>query len=96
MSVRVSALVRGASGRARPPAPEEAETEAVPADDGGGLHDGERVAPAGPELCEPDPECAVEDGKLRPGPSPAEERELLAQGEVLQNEVGAVAEHSAD
>jgi hypothetical protein len=71
-------LGRGASGRARSPAPEEAEAEAVPADDGGGPHDGERVTPTRPELR--DPEGAVEEGKLRPGPPPDEDRELLAQG----------------
>ena len=89
-------LGRGASGRARPPAPEETEAEALPADDGGGPHDGERVAPAGPELREAGPEGAVEGGEPRPGPPPGEDRELLAQGEVLQNEVGALAEHGAD
>src|SRR6267142_2260627 len=33
---------------------------------------------------------------IRGAPQPGEDRELLAQGEVLQNQVGALAEHGAD
>jgi len=68
----------------------------VPANDGRGPHDGERVAPAGPKLCEADPEGAVEGAESPPGPPPGKDRELLAQGEVLQNEVGAGTEQGAD
>jgi len=45
--------------------------------------------------CEADPEGAVE-AQSRRRAAPGKDRELLAQGEVLQNEVGAGTEQGAD
>jgi len=80
MSVRRSALIEGRPvGRDRQ-RQKKAEAEAVPANDGRGPHDGERVAPAGPALCEADPEGAVEGAESPPGPPPGKDRELLGAG----------------
>src|SRR5262249_1040225 len=52
--------LRSAAAWPRSPTPVEAETGAMPADDGRGLHDDEDLGPAGPEAAKGTPEESVQ------------------------------------
>ncbi len=64
----------------------------MPAHDGCGLNDGERLLPAGPPAAQGQSEKAVDDEKAGPGIPPPEDGELVAEREVLDHEVGAAGE----
>jgi hypothetical protein len=61
----------------------------MPGDDGFRLHDDEGVQAAGPQTVEPDPKCPVEGSEPRPPvPLPLEDRQLVAEGQDLELELG--------
>ena len=64
----------------------------MPADDPLGLDDDQRCAPTRPATRQPDPEVAVGRGERQTITVPLIDRELLAQGGVLQQEVAALSE----
>ena len=76
-------------GGARPATPEHLEALAMPGDHGLGPDDDERAGPVGPEPAESDPEYSL----ARPQPNvplrPQVDRELLAQGRILQGQGGS-------
>jgi hypothetical protein len=82
--------------RPGPPTPVEAETGAMPADDGLGLHDEEDVGPVGPNAAQGSPEEPVQPIQTGTGPLPLENCDLLPQGEDLQGGVLATAEEDSD
>ena len=77
------------------PAPVGPEPSAAPPHDGVWLDDGEALSPAAPEAAQQDPEDSVggpNDGALSTG----EGRELLAEGQVLEDEVAPGAQSRAE
>ena len=68
---------------------------AVPSDHGLGLHQPQRRAPAVPPLAEQDPERAVAIAERRLGVGALQDKDLLAQGQVLQEQVAAGAQEVA-
>lgn len=87
---------RPTAAATRPPAPEQFEPAAMPADHGLGFDDRQGRGPLGPRLDQPGPEQAVAHGQPRPCVEPAQGGELLAQGKVLQDQVRAADEDQAD
>jgi hypothetical protein len=73
-----------------------AETTPLPTWDRVGSHDHERLPPPGPDPGEPDPEKSVRRTKLRPGRRSLVDGELLAQGEVLQDQLALAAEEDGE
>jgi hypothetical protein len=63
----------------------------VPAHDGLGLHDDQDFPPAGPEPGEGDPEEPARMGQARARVSILEDRELLSQSKVLEDEIATAA-----
>ena len=82
----------GWAARARLPSPEQTESGPVPADHGVRFDDDKHVSPARPEPGEYEPEGAVTLAQARTARGAPQVGQLLAQGEVLQGEVGASAE----
>ena len=76
----------------RTPRPESAEGPSVPAHNCIGLHDDQDLPPAGPELGEGDPEEPTRMGQARAWVSMLEDRELLSQSKVLEDEIASAAE----
>jgi hypothetical protein len=69
---------------------EEAKAAAVPADHCVGPDDYEHIGPVSPNGRKPDPEDLVRSPESEPfGAGPAENRELLAEGKVLQGQLPA-------
>ena len=68
----------------------------MPTDDGLGLHDRDRVRPPQPDAGQDDPKGTIDGEKLRTLRLPTEDRELLAQREVLHDEAGPRPEGGAD
>jgi hypothetical protein len=66
-----------------------AETAAMPAHDRFGLHEDEHLGPARPALAQNSPESAVRHRDASAPIAVNQNRQLLAQGQVLQNEVGS-------
>jgi hypothetical protein len=65
----------------------------MPPHDGVRLDDEQDVSPSGPHARERDPEEAVPKGQVRARATALEDGELLAQGEVLEGQVGARPKH---
>src|SRR5450631_1684667 len=88
-----AAIGRWASGWSPgTPSPKVREGRAMPANDGGGLHDHEGAAPSGPGTNEPDPEEAVGPVEQRTRSATLKNGKLLTEGEVLKSEVGPGSE----
>ena len=67
------------------------EAAALPAQDGVGGDDDQRLPPAGPESGQAGPEQAVSCAELRTGSCSLVDGELLAQGQVLESELAVAA-----
>lgn len=80
----------------RSPAPVQAETGAVPADDGLRLHDDQDVAPAWPQTAECRPEESVQRVQYRPRPLAFENGDLLSKGEDFKGRVASALTEDAD
>ena len=63
---------RSAPTLSGPPTPIEAETGAMPADDGVWVYNDERFGPAGPELLQQDPEQSIRRTQAGSRPFPLE------------------------
>ncbi len=83
---------RSSSAGPRLPAPVPPEALAMPADDGLGLDDGERLLPSRPAAAQDNPEDAIGRAETRPRLLPLEDSELLSEREVLQDQVGPSGE----
>jgi len=83
--------LRSAAARPGTPARIEAETSAVPADDGLGLDDDEDVGPAGPTTAQGSPKESVERVQDWPRPFALEHGYLLTEGEDLQSGIAPSA-----
>ena len=88
--------LRSATARSRMPAPVEAETSPMPADDGLGFDDLEDIHPAGPEARQGSPEEPVEGVQWRPRSLALENSQLLPQGEDFEGDVAAILEEDPD
>ena len=66
----------------------------MPAHDGVGLDDDERIGPAAPQRAKHDPEGAIGRGQTRSLLPPGPDGELLSQGEVLEHEALAIREEA--
>lgn len=66
------------------PVPEQAEGMAMPADNGGGLDDGQSCLPMVPNRAQPSPQEPVSDGQLRTFDGALQDADLMAQGEDLE------------
>ena len=73
-----------------------AEAAALPAQDGIGGHDDQRLPPAGPYSGQAGPEQAVSRAELRPGRCSLVDGELLAQGQVLEGELAVAADEDGE
>ena len=69
---RISSLILGPT-LTGPPTPIEAETGAMPADDGVWVYNDERFGPAGPELLQQDPEQSIRRTQAGSRPFPLED-----------------------
>ena len=67
----------------------------MPADDGGGLDDLEHLGPAGPDTAQEDPEEPVDAGQLRAGALLLEGGDLLAEGQVFEDQICARSDDGA-
>ena len=61
----------------------------MPTDDGLGRHENQVGAPVFTEALQDDPEDPVPRSEPGPSATPAEDRQLLAEGQVLQGQPGA-------
>ena len=64
----------------------------MPADDGLGLDDGERLLPARPPATQGKPEESIGRAETRSRVLPSEDGELLSEREVLQGQAGPAGE----
>src|SRR5439155_645418 len=80
----------------RLPAPEVAESLAMPAEDGLRPDDDEGRAPPVPDPCQAHPECPF--GMTQPGSynPAAEDGEPLPEGEIFQSQLRTVSEEGAE
>ncbi len=78
------------------PSPVILEAFPVPSDHGPGLDDDEGVSPSGPGAGEPEPEDTVSLQQAWASGPPTENDQLLAEGQILCNEVGFCGEESLD
>ena len=62
----------------------------MPADDGVWVYYDERLAPAGPELLQQDPEQSIRRTQTGSRPFPLEHSKLLAKGKHFEGGAGAV------
>ena len=88
-----------ATPRARPPTPEQAPGLPVPTHDRVGRHEGQVLTPAGTPSASPDPHELVPSAQpgMRSDPSRSgEDGELMAQQQVLEDEVLARTRPSQD
>ena len=69
------------------PAPEQAESGSLPADESLGLENHQRSSPMRPDFHEQQPEVTVRPMKLRPGRPAFEDGDLVSEGEILQGEI---------
>src|SRR5215472_13516272 len=88
--------LRSAAARPGTPAPIEAETSAVPADDGLGLDDDEDVGPAGPTAAQGSPKESVEPVQDWPRPFAFKHGYLMTEGEDLQSGIAPSAKENAE
>ena len=77
------------SARSAFPLPEETESFAMPSDHGVGLDDQKVGLPGMPVLGEPGPQSTVQWHQARPFTGPAQDKELMAQRQVLQQQISA-------
>ena len=84
-----------APGATRAQAPVEPEARAMPADNGFGSDQDERISPPWRETPQRDPKQAVNIVEARPRMLALEHRDLLTRGENLETEVVACAEERA-
>jgi hypothetical protein len=68
----------------------------MPTDHGVGLDDDEGIGPARPDLGQTNPESAVGGAEARVRCRAAEYAELLAEGEILEGELGTGSESRAE
>jgi len=68
----------------------------MPADDGLRLHEQQWQAPARPDPREQRPEPSIVVAEPRPRPAALVDRELLTQGQVLENELGLRPERASE
>jgi len=84
----VGPCARSSSATTRVSAPGRSEALAMPADDGLGLVDGERLLPSRPPAAQGQPEESIGRAETRSRLLPSEDGELLSEREVLQAQVG--------
>jgi hypothetical protein len=73
--------------RATFPFPEEPKTSPVPLDNSIGLHDPQPNSPSAPGVETPSPKGTVEPVQTRPSGGSAQYQQLVAQGQVFQQQV---------
>ena len=78
------------------PAPVEAKTGTVPADDRFRFHDEENLAPAGPETPKSRPEQSVQGTELGAPAFSFEDSDLLAKREDLKSRIGPATEEDVN
>jgi len=83
---------RSSSAAPRRPAPVPPEPLAMPADDGLGLDDGQRLLPSRPAAAQGKPEDSIGRAETRSRLLPSEDSKLLAEREVLQDQVRPAGE----
>ena len=88
-------VLSGGTGT-RLPAPEKAESSAVPADDGVWLDDDQHIRPARPQAGESEPEGPVNPSQAWASGGAPEVGELLAKSEVFECEVSSGAKGRAE
>ncbi len=82
--------------RLRYPGPVSAETPTVPSDHGLRLHDDQTRGPTRPSGSEAHPEASVAVVERRPRTITSEGSHLLAQGQILEHQVGPRPRQGAD
>jgi hypothetical protein len=87
--------LRPAAARAGSPTPVQAETGAMPADNGLRLHDDQDALPTRPKTTQSTPEEAVEGVQRRAGPLAFQHSNLLSKGKDFESRVAAPAEENA-
>ena len=73
------------------PAPEQAQALAMPADHGGGLHQGQSGLPTIPNRAQPSPQQAVRRGQLGSFEGALQDAELMPQGQDLELKRGSAS-----
>ena len=68
----------------------------MPGQDRGGLDDGQAGPPTGPDVGQPDPEDPVPASEPGLGDGALKDRELMAQGQVLEGDGRRPEEHGAE
>ena len=100
ISARTSALRRGRpTGGARPPAPVQAPAGAVPPDHGVGRDHDQVPPPVAAQAADEHPEQLVQPAEAdarSPAGGPGEHRQLVAQQQVLRDQVTALAAGGPD
>ena len=81
---------------ARDPGPILAEAAALSAQDGVGRDDDQRLSPAGPDSGQANPEQTIHRVEPRPGRRSLVDGELLAQGQVLDDELAMAADEEGE
>jgi hypothetical protein len=84
------------SGPTRELGPVGAEAAALPAEDGLGRDNDQRLAPAGPDSGQAGPEQAVDRAKLWPRSRSLVDGELLAQGQVFEGKLAVAADEEGE
>ena len=72
--------------------PEHPESSSLPADEGFGLEDDQRISPTGPNLHEQQPKISVGSTELGPARLPFENHELMAQCQDFEGEIVPTSE----
>ena len=83
------ALPAGANWMSREPGPIRLETGPVPLHNGLRLNENQCLPPAGPEAPQYHPEKSLRNGKSRMRMPPLQDSKLLAESEILQQEIAA-------
>jgi hypothetical protein len=68
----------------------------LPAENGVGSHDHQRVLPVGPGPGETDPEEPISGAELWPSACPSVHGQLVAQGDILKGEVAVAADNEGE
>jgi|GEM_PF-3775107 len=89
LAVDGRATTRGSAGKSRPVF---AKATPLPPQDGVWGHDYKGPSPSGPDAGQRDPEQAITAAQWRPGDRSLMDRELLAQGQVLECKLAVAAD----
>jgi len=88
--------LRSSAARPGAPTPVEAETSAVPADDGGRFDDDEDLGPAGPIATQAGPKNSVQPVSDGPWPFAFQHRDLLPEGQHLQRDITPTVKENSE